>query len=83
MEEFLLVGRGTPATVDDKLDPVACGIRRGLAQRTEEPRIEFGYARNLVIEDGRAVRDGTASLAERTLVPTAKITVLAATDVDR
>jgi hypothetical protein len=82
MEELPLVFRGTPATVDDKLDPVACGVRRGLAQGTEEPRIEFGYARNLVIEDRRAVGDGTVGLAKRTTVPTAKITVLAATDVD-
>jgi hypothetical protein len=74
----LLVLRGTPATVDDELDPIARGIRRGLAQGTEEPRIEFGYARNLVIEDRRAVGDGTVSLAKRTTVLTARITVLTA-----
>ena len=82
MEELLLVGRGTPAAVDDELDPVVRGNRRGLVQGTEEPRIEFGYARNLVIEDRRAVRDGTVGLAKRTMLPTAKTTVLAATDVD-
>ena len=76
MEELLLVLRGTPAAVDDELDPVARGIRRGLAQGTEERRIEFGYTRNLVVEDRRAVGDGTASLAKRTTVLTAK-------DVDR
>ena len=78
---FLVLG-GTPAAIEVELDPVARGIRRGLAQGTEEPRIEFGYARNLVIEDRRAVGDSTVSLAERTMVPTAKTTVLAATDVD-
>ena len=82
MEELLLVRRGTPATLDDELDPVVRGIRRGLAQGTEESRIKFGYARNLVVEDRRAVGDGTVGLAERTTVPTAKVTVLAATDVD-
>jgi len=34
MEELLLVRRGTPATVDDELDPFVRGIRRGLAQGT-------------------------------------------------
>jgi hypothetical protein len=72
MEELLLVRRGTPATVDDELDPVACGIRRGLAQGTEESRIKLGYTRNLVVEDRRAVGDGTVSLAKRTAVLTAK-----------
>ena len=36
MEELLLVRRGTPAAIDDELDPVVRGIRRGLAQGTEE-----------------------------------------------
>ena len=93
MEELLLVRRGTPATVDDELDPVARGISRGLAQRTEEPRIEFGYARNLVVEDRRAVGNGTVSFAKRTTlaertrrakrttVLTAKTTVRTARDV--
>ena len=82
MEELLLVGRGTPAAVDDELDPVVCGIVCGPAQGTEESRVEVGYTRNLVIEDRRPVGDGTVGLAKRTMVPTAKITVLAATDVD-
>ena len=81
MEELFLVFRGTPAAVDDELDPVARGTRRGLAQGAEERRVEFGDARDLVVEDRRAVRDGTVGLAEGTMVPTAKITVLA-TDVD-
>ena len=36
MEELLLVRRGTPAAIDDELDPILRGIRRGLAQSTEE-----------------------------------------------
>jgi hypothetical protein len=89
-EELLLVGRGTPAAVDDELDPVACGMSCSSAQGTEESWIEVGYTRNLVIEDRRAVGDGTVSLAERTTVLTgkgrvliAKTTVLTARDVDR
>jgi hypothetical protein len=61
----LLVLRGTPATVDDELDPVVRGIGRGLAQGAEERRIEVGDTRNLVVEDRRAVGDGTVGLAER------------------
>ena len=51
------------------------GVSRGPAQGTEERWIEVGYTRNLVIKDGRAVGDDTASLAKRT-------TALAAKDVD-
>jgi hypothetical protein len=83
MEELLLVRRRTPATVDDELDPVVRGISRSSAQGTEESWIKLGYTRNLVIEDRRAVGDGTASLAKRITVLTAKSTVLAAKDVDR
>ena len=82
MEELLLVRRGTPATVDDELDPVVRGIRRGLAQGTEESWIKVGYTRNLVIKDRRAVGDGTVSLAKRTTVLTANTMVLVAKDVD-
>jgi len=66
MEELLLVGRGSPAALDDELEPVVRGIRRGLAQGTDESWIELGYTRNPVIEDRRAVRDGTVGLAKRT-----------------
>jgi len=38
------------------------------AQRTEESRVEVGHTRNPVIEDRRAVGDGTVGLAERTTV---------------
>ena len=48
------------------------GISCGPAQGTEKIRVEVGYTRNLVIEDRRAVRDGTLSLAKRTTVLTAK-----------
>ncbi len=82
MEELFLVLRGTPATVDEELDPVVRGIRCSLAQGTEESWIKVGYTRNLVIEDRRAVGDGTVSLAKRTTVLTAKTTVLTARDVD-
>jgi len=75
---LFLVLRGTPATLDEELDPVVRGISCSLAQGTEESWIEVGYTRNLVIEDRRAVRDGTVSRAKRTTVLTAKTTVLAA-----
>ena len=65
---MLLVLRGTPATIDEELDPVVRGIGCGLAQGTEESWIEVGYTRNLVIEDRRAVGDGTVGLAKRTAV---------------
>ena len=67
MEELLLVRRGTPAAVDDELDPVVRGIRRDLAQGTEESWIKVGHGRNLVIEDRHAVRDGTVRLAKCTM----------------
>jgi hypothetical protein len=46
-----------------------------LAQGAEQIPVEVGYTQNLVVEDGRAVGDGTVSLAKRT-------TVLIATAVD-
>jgi hypothetical protein len=79
---LLLVLRGTPATVDDELDAVVRCVRRGLAQGAEERRTEFGDTRNLVIEDRRAVGDGTVSLAKRPTVLAAQTAVLAATAVD-
>src|SRR5688572_15399741 len=78
MEELFLVLRGTPATIDEELDPVVRGISCSLAQGTEESWIKVGYTRNLVIEDRRAAGDGTVSLAKRTTVLTAKTTVLTA-----
>ena len=79
---MFLVLRGTPAAIDDELEPVVRGISCGLAQGTEESWIKVGYTRNLVIKDRRAVGDGTVSLARRTTVLTAKTTVLTAKDVD-
>ena len=67
-----MVLRGTPATVDEELDATVRGIGCGLPQGTEERWIEPGYTRNVVIEDRRAVRDGTVSLAKRTTVLAAK-----------
>src|SRR3712207_8340692 len=40
-----LVLRGTPAAIDEELDPVACSIRCGLAQGTEESWIKVGHGR--------------------------------------
>ena len=81
-KELILVLRGTPATIDEELDPVVRGISCSLAQGTEQIGVEVGYTRNLVIKDRRAVGDGTVSLAKRTTVLTAKTTVLTAKDVD-
>ena len=81
-KKLFLVLRRTPAAVDDELDPVVRGISCSLTQGSEQIGVEVGYARNLVIEDRRAVGDGTVSLAKRTTVLTAKTTVLTAKDVD-
>ena len=81
-KKLVLVLRGTPATIDEELDPVVRGIGCSLAQGTEQIGVEVGHTRNLVIEDRRAVGDGTVSLAKRTTVLTAKTTVLTAKDVD-
>ncbi len=82
MEQAFLVRRGTPAAGNKELDAVARGNRCSLAQGTEQSGVEVGYTRNLVIEDRRAVGDGTVSLAKRTTVLAAKTTVLTARDVD-
>jgi hypothetical protein len=66
---LFLVLPGAPTTIDEELDAVVCGIRRSLAQDTEESWIKVGYTRNLVIKDRRAIGDGTVSLAKRTTVP--------------
>jgi hypothetical protein len=88
-KELILVLRGTPATIDEELDPGVRGISCGLAQGTEQVAVEVGYARNLVIKDRRAVGDGTVRLAKRTTVRTrkdevltARATVLTSRDVD-
>ena len=59
---ILVLGR-TPATLDDELDPVVRGMGCSLAQGTEQISVEVGYTRNLVVEDRRAIGDGTVSLA--------------------
>ena len=68
---MFLVLRGTPAAIDEELDTVVGGIGGGFAQGTEEAGIEVRDTRNLVIEDRRAVRNDTVSLAKRTTRPTA------------
>ena len=65
---MLLVLRGTPAAVDEEIDPVARGISCSLAQGTEQIGVEVGYGWKIVIEDRRAVGDRTVSLAKRTTV---------------
>jgi hypothetical protein len=83
---LFLVLRGTPTTIDEELDPVATSMSCSLAQSPEESWIKVGYTWNPVIEDRRAVGDGTASLATRTTVLTASLArrtrVIAAKDVD-
>ena len=71
-EELLLVLRGTPAAVDVELDPVVRSVGRRSAQGTEQISVEVGDTRDLVVEDRRAVGDGTVGLAERTTVLTAR-----------
>ena len=81
--KLILVLRGTPATIDEELDPVVRGISCSSAQGTEQIGLEVGYTRNLVIiKDRRALGDGTVSLAKRTPLLTAMTTVLTAKDVD-
>src|SRR5205807_2727597 len=63
---LFLVPRGTPATVDEELDPVGRGIGRGSAQGSEQIGIEVGHGRNLVVEDGHGVRHSAMRLAEGT-----------------
>ena len=70
---MLLVLRGTPAAVDEELNPYVRGISCGLAQGTKERWIEVGYPRKLVIEHRRAVGNGAVSLAKRTAVVAARI----------
>lgn len=72
MEESFLILRGAPATFDEELDPVVCGISCSLAHGTEQIGVEVGYTRNLVVKDRRAVGDGTVSLAKRTTVHIAR-----------
>ena len=75
-KKLILVLRGTPAAIDDELDPVVRGVGCSLAQGSEQIGVEVGYTRNLVVEDRRAVGDGTVSLAKVTTVPAGKSTVL-------
>jgi hypothetical protein len=73
-KKLILVLRGTPATIDEELDPVVRGTGCSLAQGTEQIGVEVGYTRNLGIKDRHAVGDGTVSLAKRTTALTAKTT---------
>jgi hypothetical protein len=75
LKQLLLVLRGTPATIEGELDPVAGRSRRSAAEGTEERRIEVGDRRICVVEDRHAVRDDTVSRAERTTVVVGKTVV--------
>jgi hypothetical protein len=79
---LVLVRGGAPATVDNELDAVGCGIACGPAQGAKEGWIEVGDTRNVVVEDRRAVGNGTSGPAERTTVVTARTRVLTGRDVD-
>src|SRR4029079_4543438 len=72
LEEVLLVLRRTPATVDHEGNPVVGGSGCRMTQRTEQRWIEVRHTRNPVIEDRRAVGDGTVGLAQRTAVLAAR-----------
>ena len=72
LEQLFLVLRGTPAAVDEEPDPVVRGISCRSAQGAEESGIKLGHTRDVVIEDRRAVGDGTVGLAECTAVRSAK-----------
>ena len=60
---------GTPAAVNEQLQPVICRIRLRLAQGTEKRRIKVRYTRDIVIKDRRSGRDDTVGPTERTIVP--------------
>jgi hypothetical protein len=60
--------RGTPAAIDDELDPAARGVRCGLAQGAEEGWIKVGQR--------------TTELARKARGLAGKTTVIAARDVD-
>jgi hypothetical protein len=47
-----------------------------LAQGAEQIGVEVGYTRSLVVEDRRAVGDGTVGLAKRNTVLAGKTTAL-------
>jgi hypothetical protein len=53
-----------------------------LAEGTEESWIKVGYTRNPVVEDRRAVGEGTVSLTKHTPMRRAEPTVLAAKALD-
>ena len=65
-DQKFLVLRGTPATIDEEIDPDVLGISCSLAQGTEQIGGELGYTRHLVIKNRRAVGNDTVSLAKRT-----------------
>ena len=82
-EKLILVLRGTPATIDEELDPVACSVRCGLAEGTEKSWIKVGHGRKPLIEDRHAVRDDAVGLAKRTMVVAGKTVVRAVRELLR
>ena len=80
-EQLILVLRGTPATVDEELDPVVSGIRRRFAQGLEQNGVEVGYAGIPVIKHGHAVGEDTVSLGNGTVNLGSRTTVVGARDL--
>jgi hypothetical protein len=80
-EQLILVRRGTPATVDEELDPVVSGIRRRFAQGLEQIWVEVGYAGIPVIEHGHAVGEETVSLGNGTVNLASRTTAVGARDL--
>ena len=64
-QQMLLVRRRAPAAVHHERDAVARGVRRGPPEGREQGRVEVRDTRHLVVEDRRALGDGTVGLAER------------------
>src|SRR3954454_2966685 len=64
---MLLVRRGTPATVDEELDPVVGCSSCSLTQGATEVWRELGDTWHVVVEDCRPIGDGTVSRGKRTM----------------
>jgi hypothetical protein len=79
-KKLILVLRGTPATVDEELDPVVSGIRRRFAQGLEQIGVEVGYAGILVIKHFHAVGEDTVSLGNGTVNLGSRTTVVGERD---
>jgi hypothetical protein len=63
----VLVPRGAPATVEEKLDPVAGSIRGRRAQRLEQVGLKVGQSWIFVIEHRHTVGENAVSSGEETI----------------